>query len=176
MGAQDDTVERMIPSDFRMISGCEDAQTSADVSDVKSFQLPDPAGRAGGACTSALLQILYGDHKDTAKDLSFEQVLMKMRGQLKAGGYTQIPQMTGSRPVEVKAPFHIVPPSSTGVRRALLIGINYTGQQGALTGCHNDALNVRTILFLVGLRTSFWSFLLCTPHLKQKSPHVTKSR
>ena len=142
MGAQDDLVERMIPSDFRMISGCDDSQTSADVSDVKSFQLPDPAGRAGGACTSALLQILYGDHKDTAKDLSFEQVLMKMRDQLKTGGYTQIPQMTGSRPVEVKAPFHIVPPGSNGVRRALLIGINYTGQKGALTGCHNDALNV----------------------------------
>ena len=142
MGAQDDMVEKLIPSDFRMISGCADEQTSADVSDVKSFSLPDPAGKGGGACTPALLQILYGDHKDTAKDLSFEQVLMKMRSQLQKDGYTQIPQLTGSRPVEVKAPFHIVPPGSKGVRRALLIGINYTGQKGALTGCHNDALNV----------------------------------
>jgi hypothetical protein len=39
-----------------MISGCEDTQTSADVSNVSSFALPDPNGRAGGACTSALLQ------------------------------------------------------------------------------------------------------------------------
>jgi hypothetical protein len=39
-----------------MISGCKDAQTSADVSNVSSFTLPDPNGRAGGACTSALLQ------------------------------------------------------------------------------------------------------------------------
>jgi hypothetical protein len=39
-----------------MISGCQDAQTSADVSNVSSFTLPDPNGRAGGACTSALLQ------------------------------------------------------------------------------------------------------------------------
>ena len=34
-------------NDIRMISGCEDAQTSADVSNVGKFQLPDPAGRAG---------------------------------------------------------------------------------------------------------------------------------
>jgi hypothetical protein len=32
---------------------------------------------------------------------------------------------------------HIVPPGSTGRRRAVLIGINYTGQQGQLSGCHN---------------------------------------
>ena len=38
------------------ISGCEDSQTSADVSNVASFQLPDPNGKAGGACTSALLK------------------------------------------------------------------------------------------------------------------------
>ena len=30
--------------DIRMISGCQDRQTSADVSNVSSFQLPDPAG------------------------------------------------------------------------------------------------------------------------------------
>lgn len=30
--------------DIRMISGCQDKQTSADVSNVASFQLPDPAG------------------------------------------------------------------------------------------------------------------------------------
>ena len=28
----------------RMISGCEDAQTAGDVSNVQSFSLPDPAG------------------------------------------------------------------------------------------------------------------------------------
>lgn len=39
-----------------MISGCQDAQTSADVSNVAGFSLPDPNGQAGGACTSALLK------------------------------------------------------------------------------------------------------------------------
>lgn len=41
----------VLQADIRMISGCEDQQTSADVSSVQDFQLPDPAGRAGGACT-----------------------------------------------------------------------------------------------------------------------------
>lgn len=144
MSTQDELIERLIPSDFRMLSGCEDAQTSADVSNTANFQLPDPAGRSGGACTSALLQVLYKDHKDTAKDLSFHQVLSKVRGVLQEGGYSQIPQLTASRKVELKAPFHIVPPGNkTGIKRALLIGINYTGQKGALTGCHYDVLNVR---------------------------------
>jgi metacaspase-1 len=154
---RDEYVEKMIPSDFRMISGCEDAQTSADVSDVANFQLPDPAGRAGGACTSALLQILYGDHKDTAKDLSFEQALLKMRGALKDMGYSQIPQMTGSRKVELRAPFHIVPPGCKGIKRALLIGINYVGQQGELTGCHNDVANVSGRVFFSA--SFFWCFI-----------------
>ena len=55
--------------DIRMISGCQDKQTSADVSNVSSFQLPDPAGRAGGACTSTLLKILYTDEKQPEDDL-----------------------------------------------------------------------------------------------------------
>ena len=41
---------------------------------------------------------------------------------------------------------HIVPPQSTGVRRAVLIGINYTGQQGELRGCHNDVKNIKEYL------------------------------
>ena len=46
-----------IPGDVRMISGCKDAQTSADVSNVQQFGLPEDAGPggAGGACTNAFL-------------------------------------------------------------------------------------------------------------------------
>jgi len=47
---------REIRAKVFMISGCQDNQTSADVSNVSSFSLPDPNGRAGGACTSALLR------------------------------------------------------------------------------------------------------------------------
>jgi hypothetical protein len=41
-------------------------------------------------------------------------------------------------PVEPRAP--------TRRRLALSIGINYTGQEGALRGCHNDVVNLRTVL------------------------------
>ena len=62
--------------DIRMISGCADHQTSADVSNVSSFQLPDPAGMAGGALTSTLLKVLYADEQVPEEDLSFTEVLM----------------------------------------------------------------------------------------------------
>lgn len=126
-----------------MISGCEDAQTSADVSNVAAFQLPDPAGRAGGACTSTLLNILYADHHKVEEDLSFVQVLQTMREKLDEKGFSQIPQLTSSTVVDVNRTFDLVPDESAGTRRALLIGINYVGhEQGVLSGCHNDVLNM----------------------------------
>ena len=42
----------------------------------------------------------------------------------------------------MKQLFHIVPQGSNDVRRAVLIGINYTGQEGELSGCQNDVKNV----------------------------------
>jgi hypothetical protein len=135
-------------NDIRMISGCEDSQTSADVSNVGSFQLPDPAGRAGGACTSTLLKILYNDDQVPEDDLSFTQVLTEMREDLSSKGYTQIPQLTSSNPIDVDTDFDLVPKTATGTRRAVMIGINYVGDDpGELAGCHNDVLNmVRTVL------------------------------
>lgn len=134
--------EQLIPAEVRMISGCRDEQTSADVSNVSSFSLPDPAGRAGGACTSAMLKVLYADHKAPKVDLSFQEVLMKMRGILKQGRFTQIPQLSSSRPLDMNHKFEIIPENFSGTRRAVMIGINYVGQQGQLSGCHNDVLNM----------------------------------
>lgn len=57
-----------------------------------------------------------------------------MRTELNRMGYDQIPQLTSSRFIEVEKPMYIVPPTSEGRRRAILIGINYTGQQGQLSG------------------------------------------
>jgi len=133
--------EKAIPAEVHMISGCMDSQTSADVSNVASFSLPDPAGKAGGALTSSLLKVLYADHRKPDGDLSFQEVLMKVRGVL-GGSYTQIPQLSSSRPMDINTPFEIVPDGCTGTKRALLIGINYVGQQGQLSGCHNDVLNM----------------------------------
>lgn len=145
----DEQVKKAIPAEFHMISGSHDSQTSADVSNVGSFQLPDPQGRAGGACTSAILQVLYRDHTVPAETLTWIDCLQKMRGVLRQMGFNQIPQLTSSRLVDVKKPMYIVPPGSTGRRRAVLIGINYTGQQGQLSGCHNDVLNIKEYLIKV---------------------------
>ena len=54
--SEDSRNSRIINANVFMISGCQDSQTSADVSNVSSFSLPNPNGRAGGACTSALLK------------------------------------------------------------------------------------------------------------------------
>ena len=126
-----------------MISGCEDKQTSADVSNVGAFKLPDPAGRAGGACTSTLLNILYKDEQVPEDDLSFTEVLTKMRESLKKGGFTQIPQLTSANAIDVNTDFDLVPKTATGTKRAVMIGINYVGHDpGELRGCHNDVLNM----------------------------------
>lgn len=135
-----------IPAQFRMISGCEDKQTSADVSNVATFKLPDPAGRAGGACTSAFLNIVYKDHKAPDEDLSFRDVLLEMRGLLASKDFEQIPQLSSSRPMSVETKFDLTPDGFSGTKRAVLIGINYIGQQGELSGCHNDVLNMKEYL------------------------------
>ena len=43
----------------RMISGCEDTQTSADVSNVQSFSLPDPAGTYSTVVVVAVFVFLF---------------------------------------------------------------------------------------------------------------------
>ena len=78
--------------------------------------------------------------------MSFVEVLTTMRQFLGNQKYTQIPQLSSSRKMDVTEKFAIVPSGSNGSRRALLIGINYVGQQGQLSGCHNDACNIKDYL------------------------------
>jgi metacaspase-1 len=123
MSEYDEQIRKAIPAEFHMISGSHDSQTSADVHNVGQFQLPNPAGRAGGACTSALLQVLYKDGHTTGQK-SWVQLLREMRTVLLQMGYDQVPQLTSSRMVDVDKTMHIVPPNfTTGRKRAILIGI-----------------------------------------------------
>lgn len=64
--------------------------------------------------------------------MSWVECLRKMRTELQQMGYDQIPQLTSSRLIDVNKPMYICPPNSHGRKRAVLIGINYTGQQGQL--------------------------------------------
>jgi len=145
-----------------MISGCQDSQTSADVSNVRDFELPDPAGRSGGACTSALLKVLYANCRRPDEDLSFREVLQRIRDILSSGKYTQIPQLSSSRPFNVATPFELVPKGKEGgTRRAVLIGINYVGMKGELSGCHNDVHNIKDYIMDVwGFREENMTILL----------------
>lgn len=138
--------QNAIPCEFRMISGCEDRQTSADVSNVGSFQLPSPAGRAGGACSSALLNVLYENKQKPMEELSFKDVLLRMRLILRSKGFEQIPQLSSSHSLDVDTPFDLSPEHFSGTKRAVMIGINYVGQAGELAGCHNDVLNMKEYL------------------------------
>lgn len=137
--------------DVRMISGCQDCQTSADVSSVASFRLPDPAEGGGGACTSTLLSILYADEKVPEEDLSFTEVLEQMRAHLDDKGYTQIPQLTSMNPIDVSSKFDLVPDTHEGgTKRAVMIGINYVGDSpGELSGCWNDVINMKKYIMEV---------------------------
>ncbi|VEU40212.1 unnamed protein product [Pseudo-nitzschia multistriata] len=139
----DAKIQQAIPANFVMISGCEDKQTSADVGNVGTFSLPDPKGKAGGACTSTLLKVL---DENQGRQMSWIDLLHRMRSVLKSKGFDQVPQLSSSRMMDVNNQFEIVPQESRGRRRAVLIGINYEGQQGELSGCHNDVHNIKRYL------------------------------
>ncbi|KAK1734764.1 metacaspase [Skeletonema marinoi] len=142
--------KKAIPTNIRMISGSHDMQTSADVGNINAqFELPNPAGRAGGACTAALLQVLYDAHDRGDVDMSWVDALREMREILHEKGFDQIPQLSSSRMIDVCDPFVITPESfdpGFNKQRAVLIGINYKGQKGQLSGCHNDVHNVTQYL------------------------------
>jgi metacaspase-1 len=78
--------------------------------------------------------------------MAWVAVLRKMRTVLGGMGYDQVPQLTSSRMIDVDKTMYIVPPGSSGAKRAVLIGINYVGQRGQLSGCHNDAKNIKDYL------------------------------
>ena len=157
--------EQLIPAEFIMISGCEDAQTAMDVGNAASW-LPNPNGRAGGACTSNLLELLYDHDKHnkygnrnsnaTTTPFTFQQLLRSLRSKIEDQGLPQIPQLTSSRPVDINTTTFTVFEHNTtqdntncGTKRALLIGIKYEGQNGQLKGCANDAYHMRDYLMNV---------------------------
>lgn len=140
----DDEVKRVVPSVFNVISSSSDSQESEEAYNANKFQLPDPAGKTGGACTSAFLKTQY-EKKEGATD-SWTDTLGQMAKILKSMNFDQTPTFTSSRKIKTNSPMQIVPEMSSGKRRALLIGINYTGQRGELTAPHNDCMNIKNFL------------------------------
>ena len=134
-------VVQVIPAEFYLISSSDDTQQSNEAYNTSDFELPNPNGKSGGACTSTLLQVLYEHGHET---LTWMQLLQLLKAKLDE--YHQTPVLTTSRWLDVHHhPVRICPPKS-GRRRALVIGINYVGQTGELKACHNDARNVYSYL------------------------------
>ena len=165
----DEQVQDVIPGMFYMFAGAEDNQQACDVSNVRGFELPDPAGKSGGACTSALLQTLWRDEEDDTIRYTWAETLELMREKIEEIGLTQVPQLSTSRPIDVHQQVCITAPrmdnehddedddsdedsggnKSGGTKRAMLIGVNYTGEDNALTSCHNDVRNMKDFLMSV---------------------------
>lgn len=132
----------MINAEFYMISGSLDSQKSDDIFDVNEFELPYASGQAGGACTTAMLKVLYSRPLVL---VTWVWLLQELRMELRRRAYDQVPQLSSSRPINPNKP--VFPnPNPQGTKRALLIGINYTGQRGELFGCHNDIRNIKRYL------------------------------
>jgi len=75
-------------------------------------------------------------------NITFQEVLLKLRDKLSSDGYTQIPQLTSSRPLDIQdTSFQLS--SAQGKKRAVLVGINYKGTNGELSGCINDVYNMK---------------------------------
>lgn len=89
-----------------------------------------------------MLQVLYAEHQSPEEDMSIQQVLLAMRDKLRSSGFSQIPQLSSSRKLDIHTPFTIIPENFSGKRLAVVIAINYVGQQGELRGCQNDAHNM----------------------------------
>ena len=145
----DEGIEAEIPALFFMFSGADDSQQACGVDNVATFTLPDPAGKSGGACTTALLQVLYNDEEDVQVDLSWVETLNAMHEKIQEIGLPQVPQLSSSRMIDLEETMQIVPDGYEGTKRALLIGINYTGEANALTSCHNDVRNIKDFLMKV---------------------------
>lgn len=142
----DKKIEKEIPAVFYMFAGADDSEQAQEVDNVGTFSLPDPAGKHGGACTAALLQVVINDEADDSIDYSWTETLALMREKIEDIGLTSIPCLSSSRPIDVNETMKIVPDGYDGVRRAMLIGINYVGQKGELKACWNDTRNVKEFL------------------------------
>eukprot|EP00746_Dinoflagellata_sp_MGD_P081325 gnl/MRDRNA2_/MRDRNA2_32358_c0_seq1.p1 gnl/MRDRNA2_/MRDRNA2_32358_c0~~gnl/MRDRNA2_/MRDRNA2_32358_c0_seq1.p1 ORF type:complete len:362 (+),score=62.52 gnl/MRDRNA2_/MRDRNA2_32358_c0_seq1:85-1170(+) len=140
-------IQEALPADIVCFSGCKDEQTSADVSSTAAFGLLHNAGPggAGGACTNSMIKALQNHSA-----LSWIDLLSSMRTILAQQGYDQIPQLSTSRPTNLRSRFDIKSPHFHGRRRALLVGINYVGTRSELRGCHNDVETMRRYIATQG--------------------------
>lgn len=139
----EEKAKEAFPCEIRLISLSRDSRTPIAAFSGGALQLPDPQEKAGGACTSTLLQVLYQENK---KNASWSSILGSMKQVLDGRGLEQVPQLMSSRLMKVDKPMDIVPMKHPGLKRAVLIGINYSGKKGQLSDCHADTEHMKEFL------------------------------
>lgn len=100
-------------ADIVLFSGCKDSQTSSDVSSVTSFHhgLANNPGAAGGACTNALAEIMMDDERAAPSAhghrMGYVDLLRRMQENLTRRRFTQIPQLSASKPIDMNRVFSL---------------------------------------------------------------------
>ncbi|KAF8296371.1 putative metacaspase [Trypanosoma cruzi] len=87
--------------DVLMISGCADEQTSADVSNAATCGTCTSG--AGGAVTQCLAYTIL-----KFSNLSYQDMLIATRDMLRRKGFTQVPQLSASKPINLQQKFSLM--------------------------------------------------------------------
>jgi hypothetical protein len=94
-------------------TGCRSDQTSADVGNVDEQFTVGTAGtqrvqgHAGGALTAVFLESIEEESSSGATQLTYLQLLDRMRQRLQSEGFEQVPQLASSLVVELKQRFSL---------------------------------------------------------------------
>lgn len=151
----DEEVRKYIPATIRVISGRRD-------------QGEDIGNHTGGLCTKAFLAALTLSGAGRSWDQLFTQMRSNMLHQLSQAinqrHPKQLPQLTSSRRIHAHDCAEMIPPQFNGTKRALFIGINYTGKGDLieeLDSCHMDVRKLQRYLQDVhGLRDDHCEVLM----------------
>lgn len=92
--------------DVLMISGCNDEQQSADVKNAKA--MGTGCVGAGGAATQCLTYTLLNK-----SNLTYQDMLVCTRDMLREKKFTQVPQLSSSKPIDLQQPFSLTDPLKT---------------------------------------------------------------
>jgi len=158
----DDKVEEEIPGMVYVFALTTDEEEDEEMNPIffregKEYKLPNAfvggEKSSGGLCTSALLETLKTTTKNKKKGSSWADCLERMQGHIKEDRglrRTYIPTLSTSRPIDIRnEPIRISTASSSGVKRALLIGIQYEEEDEDdvhLSSCHDDVRSMRKFL------------------------------
>lgn len=144
----DKKIKQAIPANVLIISGSRDDQTNLKVYNVGDKGLPVKSGRVGGKLTKAFVSAVSSS-SSSSSSMSYQQLLQRMSQSIQQESYSQVPQLSSSRRIQVKhSATDLLTSGGGGKKRALLIGINYTaaGEEGALKYSHKNVERIKSHL------------------------------